>query len=73
MSANASMTRSDGRFAEAVRRETLVASYEQPIGYDVASTGGVVTTWPSFTGSVEPGLKVVRTTPSLLSRRYVTL
>ncbi len=46
---------------------------EQPVSYDFASVGGVATTWPSFTGSVAPGLKVVRTTPSLPSRRYVTL
>lgn len=41
--------------------------------YDLLSDGGVVTTCPSFTGSFGPGLKDVRTTPSLPSRRYVTL
>ena len=32
--------------------------------YEAASVGGVVTTWPSFTGSVGPGLNEVRTVPS---------
>jgi hypothetical protein len=36
--------------------------------YDFVS-GCLVTTWPSFTGSVGPGLNDVRTTPSLPSRR----
>ena len=37
--------------------------------YDLFSEGGDVTTCPSFTGNVGPGLKDVRTTPSLPSSR----
>ena len=36
---------------------------------EVALLGGVITTWPSFTGSVGPGLNEVRAVPSLPSRR----
>jgi hypothetical protein len=40
------------------------------LAYDFASlAGGVVSTWPSFTGSLSPGLNDVRTVPSLPSRR----
>jgi hypothetical protein len=42
------------------------------INYCYLGAGGVMSTCPSFTGSVAPGLKDVRTTPSLPSRRYAT-
>ena len=49
---------------------TLDLGAELLRGYDLPSEGGgVVTTCPSFTGNVGPGLKDVRTTPSLPSRR----
>ena len=41
--------------------------HRQFSGYDLLSEVGVVTTCPSFTGSFGPGLKDVRTTPSLPS------
>ena len=41
--------------------------------YEITYAFGVVTTCPSFTGSVAPGLKGIRTVPSFPSKRYVTL
>lgn len=67
----------DGHLLQPVRHPDLRAA-SAPLHFlataphrlhDFASGGGVVTTWPSFTGSVAPGLNEVRTVPSLPSRR----
>ena len=42
---------------------------DSEISYDTSFTGGVVTTCPSFTKSVGPGLKSILTVPSLPSSR----
>jgi hypothetical protein len=53
--------------AQASRASEIVARSKYQL-----DAGGVVTTSPSFTGSVAPGLNDVRTVPSLSPRRYVT-
>ena len=52
-----------GRSALSIAQQLLLR------GYDLLSGVCVATTCPSFTGSVGPGLKDVRTVPSFPSRR----
>ena len=66
-----------GRLPGPVRRVPLTHAAPAPAqrraltarAQDRRSVGGVVTTWPSFTGSVLPGLNDVRTVPSRPSNR----
>lgn len=49
-----------------------LSSVAPPPSGDYFEGGAASTSWPSFTGSVAPGLNEVRTMPSLPDIRYVT-